>query len=62
MGGEGSYHPWRKFPRSNFPCVQTAQRLIRDLQINLAGASLALDLLEELEELRRQVLGKRCFS
>ena len=35
--------------------VQTAQRLIRDLQINMAGAALALDLLEELEELRRQV-------
>ena len=32
--------------------VQTAQRLIRDLQVNLAGAALALDLLEELEELR----------
>ena len=38
--------------------VQTAQRLIRDLQINLAGAALALDLLEELEGLRRQVSGK----
>lgn len=35
--------------------VQTAQRLIRDLQVNLAGAALALDLLEELEELRRKV-------
>ena len=38
--------------------VQTAQRLIRDLQINMAGAALALDLLEELEELRRQVSEK----
>ena len=37
--------------------VQTAQRLIRDLRINLAGAALALDLLEELEELRQQVSG-----
>lgn len=37
--------------------VQTAQRLIRDLQVNLAGAALALDLLEELEELRRQAAG-----
>ena len=35
--------------------VQTAQRLIRDLKVNLAGAALALDLLEELEGLRRQV-------
>ena len=38
--------------------VQTAQRLIRDLQVNLAGAALALDLLEELEELRRKVSGR----
>ena len=37
--------------------VQTAHRLIRDLQINLAGAALALDLLEELEKLRRQASG-----
>ncbi|MCK5540480.1 MAG: hypothetical protein KAI69_06080 [Deltaproteobacteria bacterium] len=37
--------------------VQTVQRLIRNLRINLAGTALALDLLEELEELRRQVSG-----
>ena len=37
--------------------VQTAHRLIRDLQVNLAGAALALDLLDELEKLRRQVSG-----
>lgn len=29
-------------------------RLQRDLQVNLAGAALILDLLEELEELRRK--------
>jgi chaperone modulatory protein CbpM len=33
--------------------VQRALRLQRDLGLNLAGAALALDLLEELEELRR---------
>ncbi len=33
--------------------VQTAIRLQHDLRINLAGCALALDLLEELEELRR---------
>ena len=33
--------------------VHTALRLQRDLRVNLAGAALALDLLEELEELRR---------
>ena len=34
--------------------VQTAVRLQRDLRINLPGCALALDLLEELEELRQQ--------
>lgn len=33
--------------------VQTAVRLQQDLRVNLAGCALALDLLEELEELRR---------
>lgn len=33
--------------------IQIALRLQRDLRINLAGAALVLDLLEELEELRR---------
>lgn len=32
--------------------VQTALRLQRDLGVNLAGAALALDLLEELEQTR----------
>ena len=32
--------------------VQTAVRLQRDLRVNLPGCALALDLLEELEELR----------
>ena len=33
--------------------LQTAVRLQRDLRINLPGAALALDLLEELAELRQ---------
>jgi chaperone modulatory protein CbpM len=33
--------------------VQTAVRLQRDLRINLPGCALVLDLLEELDELRR---------
>jgi chaperone modulatory protein CbpM len=33
--------------------VQTAMRLQRDLHVNLPGCALALDLLDELEELRR---------
>jgi chaperone modulatory protein CbpM len=32
--------------------VQTAVRLQKDLQINLPGCALVLDLIEELEELR----------
>ena len=33
--------------------IQTAVRLQRDLRVNLPGCALALDLLEELEELRQ---------
>ena len=33
--------------------VQRALRLQRDLDVNLAGAALALDLLDELERMRR---------
>ena len=39
--------------------VQTAVRLQQDLRVNLAGCALALDLLEELEELRRLLLVRR---
>lgn len=35
--------------------VYFAQRLKRDLGVNPAGAALALDLLEEIEQLRRQL-------
>ncbi|PIE56156.1 MAG: MerR family transcriptional regulator [Desulfobulbus propionicus] len=35
--------------------VQTARRLQQDLRVNLPGCALALELLEELEELRRLV-------
>jgi chaperone modulatory protein CbpM len=43
---------WR-FGGTSVRRVQIALRLQRDLRINLAGAALVLDLLEELEELRR---------
>ena len=39
--------------------VQTAVRLQQDLRVNLAGCALALDLLEELEELRRLLRVRR---
>ena len=35
--------------------ARLALRLERDLELNLAGVALALDLLEELQRLRRQV-------
>jgi chaperone modulatory protein CbpM len=35
--------------------VQSALRLNRDLRVNYAGAALALELLDELDELRRQL-------
>ena len=35
--------------------VTTVVRLQRDLEVNLAGAALALDLIEEVRELRRQL-------
>lgn len=36
--------------------VQTTVRLQKDLQVNLPGCALALDLLEEIEELRSNLL------
>ncbi len=41
------------------PRLQTVQRLQRDLDVNLAGAALALDLLDEVKSLRQQVLALR---
>lgn len=35
--------------------VRTARRLQRDLEINLAGVALALQLMEELDRLRREL-------
>src|SRR5690348_14638254 len=50
LGGEREH--WR-FTGVALTRVQRALRLQRDFGINLAGAALALDLLEELERLRR---------
>jgi chaperone modulatory protein CbpM len=44
---------WR-FSGANLVRVRAALRLQRDLGINLAGIGLALDLMEELETLRKQ--------
>ncbi|WP_262965279.1 chaperone modulator CbpM [Methylobacter psychrophilus] len=45
---------WR-FSGASMRRARTALRLQRDLGINLAGIALALDLLEELESLRKQI-------
>ena len=47
-------HLWR-FSGVSLVRVRSALRLQRDLGVNLAGIGLALDLMEELESLRRQL-------
>lgn len=39
--------------------ARLALRLERDLEINLAGVALALELLDELEQLRRELQARR---
>jgi chaperone modulatory protein CbpM len=39
--------------------ARLAVRLERDLELNLAGVALALDLIEELQQLRRELGAKR---
>jgi chaperone modulatory protein CbpM len=39
--------------------ARLALRLERDLELNLAGVALALELMEELENLRRQLRARR---
>lgn len=45
---------WR-FSAMAIKRIQVTLRLQRDLRVNLPGAALALDLLDELEELRARV-------
>ncbi len=45
---------WR-FSATSLRRARIAIRLQRDLQVNLAGAALAVDLLEELQELRARL-------
>lgn len=47
-------HSWR-FDGHSVLRVQRAVRLQRDLGINLQGAALAVDLLDEIDELRRRL-------
>lgn len=41
--------------QNDFSRIEAACRLHKDLQINLAGVVLALDLLEEIDELRHRL-------
>ena len=51
---EGPSTPEWRFNSRALKRLQKTIHLQRDLRINLAGAALVLDLLEELEELRRK--------
>ncbi len=44
-----------QFSSSSVLRVKTALRLQRDLEVNLAGAALALELLDEIKQLRQQL-------
>ena len=50
---------WR-FHASQLRYVSVAARLQRDLGVNLAGAALVLQLLDEVETLRAQIAAKSC--
>ncbi len=52
--GGNSPPEWR-FSGRALARVQTILRLQRDLEVNLAGAALAVDLLEEVQRLRQRV-------
>ena len=52
--GGSSPTDWR-FPATSLYRVHVALRLQRDLQVNLAGVALALDLLDELRSLRERL-------
>jgi chaperone modulatory protein CbpM len=45
---------WR-FSGSSLQRAKTAARLMHDLELNLPGVALALDLLDELDQLRSQL-------
>jgi chaperone modulatory protein CbpM len=49
---------WR-FAGTALRRARTALRLQRDLEINLPGVALALELMEELDALRRELQGTR---
>jgi chaperone modulatory protein CbpM len=50
----GSPQDWR-FSGNSLQRAKTAARLMHDLELNLPGVALALNLLEELDQLRSQL-------
>lgn len=52
---QGAEQPEWRFPGSSVHRVTTVLRLQQDLAVNLAGAALAIELMDELEELRGRV-------
>lgn len=59
---EGSQPPEWRFRASDLRRLQTALRLQRDLRVNLAGAALALQLLDEMEALRARLAREALFN
>ena len=51
----GGVREQRRFPYSSVRRARTVVHLQRDLGLNLAGAALALDLLDQIETLRAQL-------
>jgi chaperone modulatory protein CbpM len=59
LHGSGSdANDWR-FPGAALRRARTALRLQRDLEINLPGVALVLELMEELGQLRTELAGRR---
>jgi chaperone modulatory protein CbpM len=50
----GSPQDWR-FSGDSLKRAKTAARLMRDLELNSPGVALALDLLDEIHQLRQQL-------
>ncbi len=51
-----------KFPGNNLSRAHAARRLQRDLEINLAGVALVLDLMEEMGSLRNRIRNQESLN
>lgn len=49
-----TYETWR-FDASHLRRIRTAAHLHRDLEVNIAGAAIILDLLDEMEEMKSEL-------